>query len=134
MSLWQSLQLRHRRLWLWLVMAAVSFAALAPAVSQWLVSAGAPAWVQVCSAQGMRWVQATAPGLGQPDDGSGTTASHDTCHYCQLSHHGAAPPPAAAPALLSPSAARVMPERFLSAAATSPVWLSAQPRAPPALA
>jgi hypothetical protein len=118
-----------------LVLVAVWFAALAPAAAQLLVKAGAPAWVQVCSAQGMRWVEVQASGAATtPDDGSGGAVTHDHCPFCQLNQQGAAPPPPDATAVLAAAPATVMPTRFLSAATTAHAWRTAQPRAPPLLA
>lgn len=125
---------RPHRAWLWLAAFAVWFAAVAPAAAQLLVQAGAPAWVQVCSAQGMRWVEVQGGAAGQQNTGSGGAMAQNHCPYCHLAQQGAAPPPPDTTVLPTVRAAAVMPPRFLSAATTAHVWRSAQPRAPPLLA
>ncbi len=130
---------RHRGLTLWFAMLAMVFAALAPAVSHALALASAPgrgssAWIEVCTAQGARWVTADGAGDAQPDGPAGAASGHfDHCPFCHLAGQGMAPPPAAMALQLRPALREGPPERFLTAPHTAHVWRAAQPRAPPLL-
>ena len=61
-------------------------ATLAPAISRTLsASREAGDWVEICSAEGVRWVQVTAaPDPASPRDGQGLQTLLDDCGYCAL--------------------------------------------------
>jgi hypothetical protein len=113
----------------WLAMVALLAAALMPMVSHALGSTSRANTVQICTAQGMAWVQVgSADSDTQPAVQAGP---FDHCPYCSL--------PSQLPALTArnPSWAppvgllEAYPERFYRAARTPQAWRSAQPRAPP---
>lgn len=119
-----------RRFTLWLASLALVFAALAPAVSHALaLVSGSTAWVEVCTAQGSRWVQLDE--AASPDEAptDATAAQLDHCPYCHLSQQGMAPAPLTVP--LATALHDGLPERFFTAPRTAHAWCSAQPRAPP---
>jgi hypothetical protein len=124
---------RHRRLMLWLATLAVVFAALAPAVSHALaLASGSKAWVEVCSAQGSRWVQLDDDGAEPGSSTDGPLSGHfDHCPFCHLGQQGLAPPPAPPALLAVPVLHDGLPERFFTAPRTAHAWCRAQPRAPP---
>jgi hypothetical protein len=108
-----------------LAMAAI---ALLPTISRaWAASQSPAAQLQVCTAQGVRWMQPDAGGPGE----RAPSTSAEPCPYCILSAAAFAPPSALSPlpwvAALAPDAPAVRP----SAPRTLPAWPTAQPRAPP---
>jgi hypothetical protein len=107
---------------------AILLAALAPALSHALASAAGTSWVEICTAQGSKWIQAG-------DDGSerAPTSAHvlDHCPYCSLHAPGLGLPPAEFRAHLPLRLGDAVPLAFLSAPRTLHAWVSAQPRAPP---
>ena len=124
----------------------MGFAALAPAVSHALAAAGATSWVEVCTAQGMRWV-AVADEAADASNPTGTTlatgedgqplapsAQLTHCPACTLSHLNMAPPPSAQTLLPLPVQRAGLPPRFEQAARTAHVWQAPPARAPPARA
>jgi hypothetical protein len=117
---------------LWLALVALWLSALAPTVSHALASAGHTTWVEVCTAQGMRFVPVADNGAGSDAQHPASPVSHlEHCPYCTLGTHGAAPPPASA-SLPIPAAVREgLPDRFWQAPHAARAWCSAQPRAPP---
>jgi hypothetical protein len=125
---------RHRRLNLWLAVLALAFSALAPAISHALARAsGSEHWVEVCTAQGSRWVQLEEAGPGAPgsDTGEPLAGHHDHCPCCPNGSQGMAPPPATAPLPLRLTLSEGPPQRFLTAPRTAHVWRAALARAPP---
>lgn len=124
---------RHttRRLLLWIAALAVLMAALAPAVAQALVSGNGAAWVEVCTAQGARWISVDDAG-----DPSTTKAMHglEHCPYCSLQLPTADLPPTPPAALPAPVRVAAFPPAFAAAPRTLHAWVSAQPRAPPTCA
>lgn len=84
----------HRLRWLARgLLAAMLLAVLAPAVSRALASTGvAGDWVEVCSTEGMRWVQRTAAGAAN-EHGAPDAALHalDPCGHCALAGERFAP-------------------------------------------
>jgi hypothetical protein len=119
---------------LWLAIVALWFAALGPTVSHALAAAGQTTWVEVCTAQGMRFVAVADDGAGADAERPGSPAAHlEHCPYCTLGAHGMAPPPATV-VLPAPSDGRDgPPARFWQAPHAAHAWCSAQPRAPPRL-
>jgi hypothetical protein len=74
---------------------AMLLATLAPAVSRTLASWRAPGqgdWVEVCSSQGMQWVQVDAGAVGnQGDVPSQDPEAMDLCGHCTLAAERFAP-------------------------------------------
>lgn len=111
----------------WLATLALLLAALAPTLTHALAGTkAAAAWIEVCSAEGSRWLPAA-------DHDGGRTSAHtlEHCPYCSLQSDLPLLPPA--PPLALPPALAAMPVRaaFLSASRTLHAWATAQPRAPP---
>lgn len=110
----------------WIAAFAVLLSALVPTLGQAVAAAGSP-WVEVCTAQGAKWVQAG-------DDGSepGPASEHvfDHCPFCPLHAPMSGLPPAGL-AQLPVLQASDVPTAFLAAPRTLHAWVSAQPRAPP---
>ncbi len=115
----------------WLALVGLLSAVLMPTLSHALGSAGSVDLVQICTSQGMAWVQA-----GGDDEGTrpATQAGPlDHCPYCSL---GTQLPvlPAVTPEWAPPAGLlEAYPERFYRASRTPQPWCSAQPRAPPSL-
>lgn len=108
----------------WIAALAFLLAALAPTISHAVGSS----WVEICTAQGSKWVQADDGGdAGQPD--AAHTLEH--CPYCSLHVPtlGVPPTPEVLPSLLAPT--DELPLAFLAAPRTLHAWVRAQPRAPP---
>lgn len=137
---------RHTRpLFVWLTAWVMLAAAVAPAISQWLWSqrADASQWVEVCSAQGTRWVavgtdaaSASASGEGPAvPQGPGKELAHGQghCPACLVQDHHPGLPPAALALLPEAPRGQGVPALFLSAPRTLAVWATAQARAPPVL-
>jgi type II secretory pathway pseudopilin PulG len=121
---------RLRRRTTWLSLVAMLCAALMPSLAQALGRAAGFDAVQVCTAQGMAWVQTDAPGEGtQPLAHAGPL---DHCPYCSLASQWPVLPATAQAWAPPPGPMQAYPERFYRAARTPQAWCSAQPRAPPA--
>lgn len=104
-------------------------AALAPALSHALASATGTQWVEICTAQGSKWIQ-----VGEDGSERGTPASAhvlDHCPYCTLHAPNLGLPPVQHLAQLPLPLRHEVPLAFLSAPRTLHAWVSAQPRAPP---
>ena len=128
---------RHRRFTLWLAALALAFSALAPVMSHALaLASGSSRWVEVCTAQGSRWVQLEDAGRGAPGpESGGPLAGHqDHCPCCPHVSQGMAPPPAPVTPLPALAMKEGAPERFLTAPRTAHAWRPAQPRGPPSCA
>ena len=104
-------------------------AVLAPSVSRVLAAERAAGdWVQICTAQGMEWVQ-----LGDrqdPQDTNDPLAVHDLCGHCVLAADRFAPLAPTLPAWQPPEGERVRPAQL----ALPRMALSAMPplaRGPP---
>jgi hypothetical protein len=125
-----SRHLRHALTWT--AALAVLLAALAPAVSQWLLAQHSPGvnWVEVCSASGTRWV---AVGEAPADGDSGGAGLHGQSHCpaCVLQHLDMDLPPQPAVVAVLPLGPHSVPHLFLHAPRTLAVWDHAQARAPP---
>jgi len=68
----------------WLALAAMSFGAVAPTLSQLLTSTGRVAWVEVCTLAGVQRVLLELPAAPVPHAPRGDD-SH--CGYCLLQQH-----------------------------------------------
>ncbi|MFY7941570.1 MAG: DUF2946 domain-containing protein [Burkholderiaceae bacterium] len=118
----------------WLALFAMLAAVLLPTLSHAVHAAkGDSIWVEVCTAQGARFVAlGEDPGADRSSDqGSSNAKKHsESCPYC-----GSSPamglPPAAAGAVWVPHVSALEPPLFLHAAHTLFAWRTAQPRGPP---
>lgn len=128
---------RHLRLATWLALVAMLALVLMPMVSRALASQmNAKGWIEVCSAQGARWVSLNASSspaddiAPAQDPSQGLLAQLDHCDYCSLAH--ATPVlPSVTPAFAMPLQHAMVPELFLQAPRRLHVWSTAQSRAPP---
>lgn len=122
-----------RHLTAWIACLAVLLGALAPAVTHALQAGGGGigSWVEVCTAQGSRWVR--ADGAGTHDAAPGQESGHQHCAYCGL-QAGKPGLVAVAPAWQPPAApGHAAPQRAGPRSTAAPPWPAAQPRAPPRL-
>ncbi|MBL8372637.1 MAG: DUF2946 family protein [Burkholderiaceae bacterium] len=88
---------RHRPL-TWLAILAIALAACLPTLSRALSApaAGQAAWLEVCSAAGMRWVSLQTGEIrsqAPPAQGDSNQPLLDACPYCVLAAERLAPPP-----------------------------------------
>ena len=118
----------HRRLTSWIAALAILLASLAPALSHALASATGSNWVEICTTQGSKWIQAGEDGSEQAP-ASGHALEH--CPYCSLHAPALGLPPATDLAQLPLGLCHEVPLAFLSAPRTLHAWVSALPRAPP---
>jgi hypothetical protein len=118
----------HRRLTSWIAALAILLASLAPALSHALASATGTQWVEICTAQGSKWIKA-----GEDGSERSPASAHvlDHCPYCSLHAPTLGLPPATPLARLPLRLSHKLPLAFLSAPRTLHAWVSAQPRAPP---
>lgn len=99
--------------------------ALLPGLSRaWAMTQGGD-WVEICSAQGSRWVQVNDEG-GEP--AFKPMAEH--CAACQLQAQPLAPPPQALTWHVLPTL-QAAPPLFYLAPRPLAIWLSRQSRGPP---
>jgi hypothetical protein len=116
----QALRLR-RHLCLWLAIAAMLMAALAPAVSQAVRVADPVAWAEVCSSTAQA-------GKGVPGD---VAHLFEHCPYCSL-HQPATGLPAPDASLPMPApSGETLPELCLHGPVGPLPWAAARPRGPP---
>ena len=123
----------HRRLSAWLAMLALVLGALAPTVTQAMVSGGErDGWLQICSVSGMVWVKADAatPDDQAPASNAPQGNTSQPCAWCTL-HGGMAGLPAADQLSTLPAQPTELPPAFFFAPPAATVWLPAQSRAPP---
>lgn len=123
----------HRRITAWLAALAVLWGALLPVLSHAVVAhqTGDNAWVEVCTATGMAWVNSTdneaTPDVGSPAKGMNMAV----CGWC-ATHSPLASLPTVAQPLATPLAfGPQVPVAFLQAPRPLFVWAAAQSRAPP---
>lgn len=108
--------------------------ALLPGLSRaWAMSQGGD-WVEICSAQGSRWVQqGGADEVDEVDDGKGFKPMAEPCDACPLQQPGLTPPPAWG--WQAPVQGRAAPPPlFYLAPRPLAVWRSRLSRGPPAAA
>ena len=107
---------------------AILLASLVPALGHAVSSATGADWIEICTTQGSKWIQAGEPSTEQP---AGSVHLLEHCPYCSLH----TPTPGLAPVTdlvyLPLRLTHAVPLAFLSAARTPHAWVSAQPRAPP---
>lgn len=119
----------QRRLTGWIAVFAILLAALVPALSHALGSGkAAAAWIEVCSAEGSKWV---ASDSGKPAGPPGSAHSLAHCPGCLTQVPTMGLPPADVAVLLPPGLKHERPPAFLAASTTPHAWINAQPRAPP---
>ncbi|WP_439113718.1 DUF2946 family protein [Hydrogenophaga sp.] len=116
------------------LLAAMLLAVLAPALSRALASTrGAGDWVEVCSAQGMHWVQLADQGaLTEPGHTDDVQHALDHCGHCALAAERFAPLLPSLPAVPAGDAVWATPA-YLAAARTVLNALSPGARGPPLL-
>jgi hypothetical protein len=123
----------RRQLATWFAMLAILMASLAPSVSHALGLTRGASWIEVCSAQGARWVKGDASDSRSNESGSAPAAAHllDHCPYCSVHMPALGLPPAQQVLPLALGLDDALPPAFLAARRTPHVWVTAQPRAPP---
>ena len=122
----------HRRTAAWLAWLAVVWSALAPTLAQaWVAHQAPPAWVEVCTATGMLWVQADTGVTTDTAPSEPSPSKH--CPWC-TPHRDAACGPSAQTSLALPARLTDLPPAFYRSAHAATVWLPAQSRAPPCAA
>jgi len=115
------------------LLAAMLLAVLAPAVSRVLArSRVAGDWVEICTLQGMQWVQLTAQGIPAEPEHSSAQHALDPCGHCTLTAERFAPLLPSPPTVPAGDGAWASPACL---AAASPVLTAPSPgaRGPPLL-
>jgi hypothetical protein len=120
----------HRRLTSWIAVLTILLVTLAPSVSQALGFTKGASWIEVCSTQGSKWVQNDS---GDSDSPTAAKQLLEHCPYCSIHAPMLGMPPSPAAVLLQREPRNGLPAAFLAAPRTLLAWVSAQPRAPPAL-
>lgn len=123
----------RRRFVAWLAMLALLVTALAPTLTQAMVSGGErDGWLQICSVSGMVWVKADTanPDEQQPASGSSQGDASQHCAWCTL-HGGMAGLPATDNPSALPARFTELPPAFFFAPLAASVWQPAQSRGPP---
>ena len=131
----------RRRFHVWFAIAAILFAAFAPAVSRATASDTDSLLIDVCSAGGVHYVQiplaeagryldSMLAGGGESDDSSVDSLS--SCPYCSVHNLGVGLPALESTVLLVAQGMRAaVPRLFLAAPRPLFTWSPASPRAPP---
>ncbi len=127
--------LRSRR-WAWLTWVSIwvfSLSALMPAISGWVASSrSAGSWIEVCSIQGTKWVQAQSDKDASPDGKGHLYGSNAHCAFCLLQQHAPALPAQPAPLTVAALATvELLPTLFLRSPRTLFAWSPLSARAPP---
>jgi Protein of unknown function (DUF2946) len=118
----------HAQFTSWIAILAVLLASLAPTLAHAFRSDAGVSWIEVCTTQGAKWIQA---GDDTPERAPATAHVIDHCPYCSLHTPTLALPPTATPAPALLPLSHEVPPAFLAAPRTLHAWVSAQPRAPP---
>ena len=123
--------LPYRSPWLTRVFALVMLAmALLPAASRaWAAEQGGD-WVEICSAQGTRWVSLSTGESGEPAEPD-LKPMADHCAACHLQAQGMGLPPGDLQAWRLPERFDEKPTAFLQAPRLLQVWRHALSRGPP---
>jgi hypothetical protein len=120
--------LAHRRLTGLIATLAILAASLAPAFIHVRASATDATWIEICTTQGPKWIQADK-------DGSERTpaSAHllENCSYCSTHAPALGLPPATVLAHLHLQLSHIARLAFPYALRILNSWVSAQPRAPP---
>lgn len=93
-----------------------------------LVSATGARWIEICTAQGSKWIKADDDVL---DSSPASAHVRDHCLYCSLQAPTLGLPPTQHLVRLPPGLIHEVPPAFFGAPRTLQGWVSAQPRAPP---
>ncbi|WP_076592697.1 DUF2946 domain-containing protein [Herminiimonas arsenitoxidans] len=118
----------------WITLLVILFGSLAPSISHALNAKGkqATSWAEICSADGMRFIQTD----NQPSDSSapGEHGLHmEDCPYC-LNHAGALGLPPSSEYVIPRAVSEFMlPSLFYQSPQPLFIWTTAQSRAPPFL-
>ncbi len=121
--------LRLRRGLAWLVLAILLLGALAPGATRWhAADQGALSVIEVCTTQGMRWVQMPA---GESQPVSPSTSS--PCSYCLLVADRQGPPPATSVHFFKAESGLAPPDEQAFSFVTT-TTIAARPRGPPYVA
>ncbi len=107
---------------------AILLAALAPSLSHAFAANGDAGWVELCSADGRKWVRAT---VDEKERVPAPAHALEHCPGCSLHAPTLAPPPVSELAVPAAPRGRDLPAACLFAPRTPHAWASAQPRAPP---
>ena len=127
---------RERRRWAgWLALLVIGLAMLAPTVSRALARGPASAlpagWVEVCTPNGVRWVQLDGRGAAQ-DEGAPDQVALNDCPLCLLAWDRLAPPPAPVAALaLRTDLTEAAPPSVAAVMHPARLALAGRPRGPP---
>lgn len=126
--------MRHSRtsfsLAVWIACLAVLLGSLGPVFAQAPSSRAGGHWVEVCTTEGTQLVDAGADLTEAPGvPGLGHVLEH--CPYCSQHLTGLGLVPAVLPALPALLPAFEVPRLFAAIPDAAPVWVAAQPRAPP---
>lgn len=112
-------------------MLVVLLASLAPSLSHALGAAQGPSWVEICTAQGSKWVQGDSADSGESKNAPAAAHLLEHCPYCSIHTPALGLPPTPLVVPLDLGHEAEVPPAFLAAPRTSHAWVSAQPRAPP---
>jgi hypothetical protein len=119
-----------------LVLAALLLGALAPGISRVLAAqGGSPAAIEICTSQGMRWIQLSAPDPSHaeaPEQSPGLSAQSQ-CVFCLLVADRLGPPPAASVHFFKAESGLAPPDEQAFSFVTT-TTIAARPRGPPYVA
>jgi Protein of unknown function (DUF2946) len=120
----------HHRLTGWIAALAILLASLAPSLSHALGSAEGSSWIEICTSQGSKWVEA-----GDDNSAPAPTAGHvfEHCPFCSIQAPVLGLPPSPELVPLPIEGHGEFPPAFYAAPRTLHAWVSARPRAPPQL-
>lgn len=116
----------------WIAVLAMLLASLAPALSHALASAAAASWVEICTAQGSKWILADED-RAERERVPVSTNLTDHCPCCRLQALTLGLPPAEPVVHALLPLAHEAPRAVPAAPASSCTWIVALPRAPPPL-
>lgn len=112
--------------------------AIVPSLSHaWAWAEGrSPDVLEICTAEGMRWVNAASGDVSDADAASGSLGAHslEHCPYCNAQSPWAVLPAAGRTVCAADAQTQTLPQRFLQEPRTAHAWCTAQPRAPPSQA
>ena len=123
---------RHQRLFAGLALAILLLAAVVPALSHALGRSSGHAQVEVCTAQGMRWVDIGERGPADSQADPGHLLEH--CPFCRVHAPVLGLPPTDLTLALPSGPRDALPRAYLLAPRRLHAWVSAPARAPPPLA
>ena len=115
----------------WVAILVVLLASLAPSLSHALGATQGASWVEICTAQGSKWVQGDSADSGGSKSAPAFAHPLEHCPYCSIHMPALGLPPTLLIVPLELGLEAEVPPAFLAAPRTSHAWVSAQPRAPP---